>query len=482
MSRSDRKPLISKFPKNWTLTILFLTLTVGCSASVFHPRLQGAGVLGLTLPQRIQLPKFPNFFSNSCSSSDPFAASLQFAQRASHLTKSAKTKENWDEVAQLWVQAVGWMHAVPTNSPKRPFAEKKVREYMKQLTISQQNAIAPSPTTVTSFSNHLLDDQIQLYLSYIATVGVPDILIVGSSRALEGVDPKQLQISLARRGKPGLKIFNFGIHGATAQVVEFQLKKLLTPEQLPKMIIFADGVRAFNDGRTDYTYNWIINSEGTKKLTVGLRPKLPEKESQSKAPSYSFPDSCQMNLDQNVSSEVMEESESSGESLPADEPSIVENTSSPLPPDELRKRIDSNGFLSLTLRYNPETYQRVHPLVPGNYDRDYMDFRLGGKQERALGAIVSFTKARKIPLVLVNLPLTDDYLDRERLRIERKFKQRMEELAQEKGFIFRDLSQEWSKRNDYFLDPSHINYLGAKAVSERLASDSRLPWPNPSNR
>ncbi|MCZ0899722.1 hypothetical protein ON021_07375, partial [Microcoleus sp. HI-ES] len=210
----------------------------------------------------------------SCPQNDAFTESVNFATQASNLAQSANSKQDWDEVAALWVQAVAWMQAVPPGSPRRAFAEKKVIEYMRNLVYSQQQASATrSQASTVSFSSDLLNEQLQLYLSYVAAVGPPDVLIVGSSRALQGVDPKQLKQSLAQRGRPGLKVFNFSVNGATAQVVDFQLRRLLKPGHLPQMILWADGVRAFNSGRDDRTFNSIVDSEGSQLLAAGIRPE-----------------------------------------------------------------------------------------------------------------------------------------------------------------------------------------------------------------
>jgi hypothetical protein len=150
--------------------------------------------------------------------------------------------------------------------------------------------------------------------------------------------------------------------------------------------------------------------------------------------------------------------------------------------NQLADSIDSNGFMPISGRYNPNTYYRERAYVSGQYDRDYKDFNLGGKQATAFNSVVAFTKARKIPLIFVNLPLTDDYLDGTRLWAEQQFRQRMQQLSRQKGFAFRDLSQRWPGRNDYFFDPSHLNRFGAIAVSRLLATDSSIVWPRPKSR
>ncbi|NJK28482.1 MAG: hypothetical protein HC925_08550 [Coleofasciculaceae cyanobacterium SM2_3_26] len=47
-----------------------------------------------------------------------------------------------------------------------------------------------------SFESDRLDEQLMNYRRYLATHGAPDILIVGSSRALQGIDPAYLQQAL----------------------------------------------------------------------------------------------------------------------------------------------------------------------------------------------------------------------------------------------------------------------------------------------
>ena len=82
-------------------------------------------------------------------------------------------------------------------------------------------------------------------------------MIIGSSRSLQGIEPTVLRDALATRGYRGLKVYNFGINGATAQVINLVMQKVLAPEQLPRILVWGDGSRAFNSGRLDITYNGI---------------------------------------------------------------------------------------------------------------------------------------------------------------------------------------------------------------------------------
>gem|GEM_PF-453283 len=503
-----------------------LALTLGCSSTKPPNTAAAEGSIesaaAAQSPQSIlaRNPKKPRKSVSvpSCPQNDAFTESVNFATQASNLAQSANSKQDWDEVATLWVQAVAWMQAVPPGSPRRTFAEKKVVEYMRNLVYSQQQAGATrSQASTVSFSSDLLNEQLKLYLSYIATVGPPDVLIVGSSRALQGVDPKQLKQSLAQRGRPGLKVFNFSVNGATAQVVDFQLRRLLKPDHLPQMIIWADGVRGFNSGRDDRTFNSIVDSEGSQLLAAGIRPQLPSDEPNVIPQCYRFPQPCPNNTFRRGLTSVERPLWGGQDARPTIKflssgtgiLPVAENAAryelKPIAADaatpqaqlipvsrpttvairevsQLADSIDSNGFMPISDRYNPNTYYRERAYVSGQYDRDYKDFNLGGKQATAFNSVVAFTKARKIPLIFVNLPLTDDYLDGTRLWAEQQFRQRMQQLSQQKGFAFRDLSQRWPGRNDYFFDPSHLNHFGAMAVSRLLATDSSIVWPRPKSR
>ncbi|MBW4495555.1 MAG: hypothetical protein KME26_21215 [Oscillatoria princeps RMCB-10] len=398
----------------------------------------------------------------------------------------------------------------------------------------------------------LLDKQLELYLRYLEVYGPPDILIVGSSRSLQGVDPVILRDGLASNGYADLKIFNFGINGATAQVIDLLLREILTPEQLPRMIVWADGVRAFNSGRADRTYKAIVASPGYQRLSGGIRPALQPPGSRPEpaapatlvepaapatlvepgpaappepavpaspepavpaspepgrpiidpinfrpqvpaAPGNSATGTARFSLVANY-----QQARDSATSFPIDfssfspgpffRGSLAERIAAGGQPDPkpaaakigLSERdVALTGFNPISTRFNPATYYDRFPRVPGEYDGDYASFSLEGEQSVALLSVVDVAKSQNIPLVVVNLPLTKEYLDPLRLQCEREFQDRMQRLAQQEGFIFRDLSGRWLSQNDYFADPSHLNRFGAEAVAKQLAQDRTLPWPTP---
>jgi hypothetical protein len=145
----------------------------------------------------------------------------------------------------------------------------------------------------------------------------------------------------------------------------------------------------------------------------------------------------------------------------------------------LEEAIDLDGFLPLSVRFNPATYYKNHPRVAGDYDGDFQSFQLKGEQDTALESLLQFVKINNIGMVFVNLPLTKDYLDPARTEYEEKFQRYMHSSAREKGLIFRDLSRLLLTKPDFFSDPSHLNRYGAYRVSNHLAQDPMIPWPTP---
>jgi hypothetical protein len=355
---------------------------------------------------------------------------------------------------------------------------------------------------IPSFNARQLDEQLALYKQRLAKTGKPpDVLIIGSSRALRGVDPVALNQALATQGYANVEIFNFGINGATAQVVDFIIRYVLEPTELPKLILFADGSRAFNSGREDITFNAIAVSKGYKQVLAKAeqaatdnQPSTPTTEPDTSTTTQ--PVKPELNIYQ-VANETINQGLTSLsttyqnrnylkgilqkqlQNLPFATNQSIANVqpATEADPDSGQLAVDFDGFLPISIRFNPTTYYQKHPRVAGSYDNDYKDFALSGKQDSAIKSLLQFTQSRKIPLVFVNMPLTSDYLDPVRRKYEQEFQQYMLQLANQPNFIYRDLSLLWPSANENFSDPSHLNRYGAYEVSKKLATDSLIPWP-----
>jgi hypothetical protein len=359
-------------------------------------------------------------------------------------------------------------------------------------------AKSPYPT----FNSQQLDAKIALYQQQWSDSGPVDVLILGSSRALRGVDPTVLKQQLAALGYPNVSVFNFGVNGATAQVVDLIVRRLLAPKQLPRLIIWADGARAFNSGTTDVTYNGIATSEGYRELNAGNLPSLANSTGAGGALpaaandggignaltlSYDRMDrwfsahlarlsGVYTNRDR-LKAVLQDQSKGLLSTLPLPHPS--QTSSAGLVLDD-QDGFDLNGFLPLSVRFNPATYYQQYARVSGQYDSDYENFQIEGRQAEALRSLLEFTRSQSIPVVFVNLPMTDIYLDPVRQRYEQAFKQYMLQVSvQQQGLIFRDLDDLWQEGYDFFSDPSHLNRYGAYEVSRRLAQDPMIPWAKP---
>jgi hypothetical protein len=335
-------------------------------------------------------------------------------------------------------------------------------------------------TATHSFNSQQFDQQLQRYLRFVAHVGQPDILIVGSSRALQGIDPIVLQQTLSRRGHSKLHIFNFGINGATAQVVDLLLRQILTPNQLPRFIVWGDGVRAFNSGRIDLTYNRAIASPGYQLLTAGIRPTLPAETLPSVQHCAAFSrkpltDTFMYPL-QTFSATLLFEP-------PLKQPTqcwealkiLLLPEPTKLEPLAIANLQEAMGFQTASEQFKPKQYFQRYPQIQGKYDADYREFTLDGSQTEALTNVVKLAKTYQIPLIFVNLPLTHIYLDETRAVNEKQFHTYLQRFARLHGLTVYDLSQRWLNQTDYFTDPSHLNRYGAAAVAAELGKALVIP-------
>ncbi len=454
--------------------------------------LQTDWVLGRIIA-RTSLPKVANV---SLPSSSEHKASLTSGKNQSgdttFFSSTSKTKSPPNQSSVFNASEFTQNDDTPTkNLAAAPLKEKATATAILLAARSQ----------MPSFNVRQLDEQLALYKQRLARTGSPpDVLIIGSSRALRGVDPAALSKALATQGYPNLDVFNFGINGATAQVVDFVIRHVLEPSELPKIIIWADGARAFNGGREDITFKSIAASAGYKQAfqktpTVANSDDLAEnavnsgeKKTNEDAPEISTYQAVNESLNQALAS--VSSSYPNREQIKsllqkqllilghnqtvASKRQLTDGTS-----DEStsRQAVDFDGFLPLSIRFNPARYYQKYSRVPGNYDNDYKSFQIEGQQDAAFQEVLQFAQSQKISLVFVNMPLTGDYLDPVRRQYEQEFQQYMLRLATNPNFIYRDLSQQWIKVNDYFSDPSHLNRFGAYEVSKKLANDPMIPWP-----
>jgi hypothetical protein len=354
---------------------------------------------------------------------------------------------------------------------------------------SPQLSRAAAPEPLPDFGSPRLGQQLQQYLQYLSRVGRPDVLIVGSSRSLQGIDPDVLAQELARRGHGTLNIYNFSINGATAQVVDWVVRELLPPDRAPALILWGDGSRAFNAGRPDLTFAAIASSPGHRAVSGGDRPTpapppdLGERFAALGIGTYAIAAGCPIEGWSPVGGRLLDRAQRSLTRAiacrdtitlrPLEAPAIA-------PIDPRRFAMDPltpTGFLADPRRFDPARYYARFPRVAGQYDGSYVPFRLDGPQDQAARRLLNHTRSRGIALAFVNLPLSGDYLDPVRLGYERQFNQYLAATFPPNGGRVLDYLLLWPDARDRFADPSHINRHGAAAVAQELARDRTLPWP-----
>jgi hypothetical protein len=83
-----------------------------------------------------------------------------------------------------------------------------------------------------------------------AAGAVPDIAIIGDSRAHVGISPRALLAELAAQGVPGLSAWNFAVDGTDVlHHWAFARAALLSGPRVPRVIIWAVNPLQFDDGR-----------------------------------------------------------------------------------------------------------------------------------------------------------------------------------------------------------------------------------------
>ncbi|MGD1856765.1 MAG: hypothetical protein ACFB2W_21225 [Leptolyngbyaceae cyanobacterium] len=349
-----------------------------------------------------------------------------------------------------------------------------------QSTVSMAEVLAASP--FPPFRSQQLNEKLALYDWHIAEQGAPDVLVFGSSRALRGIDPAALTQSLATLGYEDVSVFNFGINGATAQIADLVVRQLLANYPQPKIVLWADGARAFNSSRVDVTFNAIATSEGYQQLITGeLFPESAEASAGPQLNPAQRLNSYYSRLDQTLSKAIGNVSSAYGErdrfqAFNRSNAGTASGQTAAVNPTET-DLIDATGFLPLAIQFNPATYYLDHPRVAGDYDGDYKSFQMEGPQADALSRMLDYTQSQNMAVTFINTPLTDEYLDPARMEVESRFQRYMLQIAAQKpGMLYRDLGQLWPKRYDYFSDPSHLNRFGAYQLSNRLAQDPMIPW------
>ncbi|MEI6064611.1 MAG: hypothetical protein WCQ26_08475, partial [Pseudanabaena sp. ELA748] len=285
----------------------------------------------------------------------------------------------------------------PSLQTKFAIADSKINLPTSQTENSAEKGITNKPAL--NFNIALFNEKLAL-LDWQTTNKrrSPQILIVGSSRALRGIEPQALEKSLINKGYKDINVFNLGLDGATARVVNIQLTQILPPTQLPRMIIWADGLRAFNSNRSDLTYDEITASNGYKQVQETIKNKVANANPIT-APNAIASTPITESLDfifttltnrQQIRTALVKKFDRNTQMLSNSEALIAATMPNTV------TALDSKGFVAFDVSFDPNTYFQKYPLVPGDYDLDYRNFETTGSQFDAFANVVDFCRRNNI--------------------------------------------------------------------------------------
>lgn len=368
-----------------------------------------------------------------------------------------------------------------------------------------------------SLGQRQFDQQLRRYLVYVETLGRPDILIVGSDLARQGINPWVLRQSLGDRGYPGLGVFNWGVENASAQTVEVLLRHILTPEQRPRLVIWADGAGALNGERQDPLFEQLTRSRGYRLRQQGHVPRLSATERHAlqaervllqhaiaAGDTLPLPDALKQltpapqptHLGSLPGSDSSLRSELSslrfvnwcrsangpcglgsgpGLSTPAKAVGVPPSADSASPSWPLNDR--QRRFLAaLGFQDNEQHTAAVAALAPPQSAPDdpndlYHNFSLQGSQHQALYRILQWGQAEGVAIAFLPLPASSLYWDGRRDRHDQAFQTYLAVASHMTSLHLIELQGELSSRawpQDRFADLSHLNRSGAATLSWQL--------------
>ena len=128
-------------PSFWYITTIVLALAVGCS---YTQKSNNSSV-----SETPALTPASNTSSIPSAQLDSFRQAVNHAMKAATLSQSAKSKADWQSVANNWQRATDLMKAVPKSSPRSATALQKVEEYQKNRAIALQKIAQASATPTT---------------------------------------------------------------------------------------------------------------------------------------------------------------------------------------------------------------------------------------------------------------------------------------------------------------------------------------------
>jgi hypothetical protein len=292
------------------------------------------------------------------------------------------------------------------------------------------------------------------YYAVAATIDhheLPDVAIIGSSRAREGIDVPKFRSELSRAVGRRVSVINYGVSGARAYVLESITRRLLRAKHPPRLIIYGGAERDLGYDSTIYDQAAIY---------------------------WDFDD-------------WRDEWTHRGRSVIDDLPTVIRNGIGRWYftlryREQLRLKIchlfeekkdyftQLDGSLTLWQRNNPKHSLARHPPTHAAmvaYARTVAEGSYPNRQEtQAIERLMQACQSAHVQLLIFQVPIPPISIQYMKPGVEAKYVADMTRLAQQTGAIFLSQDQLDLKLTDRdFRDPSHLNLSGADRVSAALA-------------
>lgn len=140
------------------------------------------------------------------------------------------------------------------------------------------------------------------------------------------------------------------------------------------------------------------------------------------------------------------------------------------------EEVESVGPLGQDASFDGQPYANLDMWRAAWNARHLNDFLVGDSEIEALANLIRQLKASGVHTVIVNMPVTDDYIDtiRDGERVQAEFSRLLEDMASDHDVAYLDVSDAFDK--EAFRDPGHLTPDGARTLSITLA-ESALTSP-----
>jgi len=278
----------------------------------------------------------------------------------------------------------------------------------------------------------------------LSATGEIDVIFVGSSVVAEGIDP------LAYNDSSGRIAYNAALSAASMRATELWVRDVVLQETDPSIVVIGVSGRDLNDNGISQTefYERLTNSPG---YIDRRKPANPLEHVES----WFLQHSALVRL----------------RPILRDPAAIVvaQNPGQPGSEDEPDIGAFGSDVSATSGPYTDFGQWRMAWLA-----RHLNDYSIGNSETEALGRLIETLIAHDIEVLLVNMPVTADYV--ETLPDGRRDMQELdlilEDIASAAGVEYLDASAQYEKTD--FRDPAHLTPEASSMFARRIANEARV--------